>query len=563
MSKAEKLIAKGRTLESKGKLDKALDVFREATKLDPIDPEAWQARGELAAKIGAPREAAESLFRVSDMYARAGMPREALRLIVRVLELDPQHDGAKRFRRMLESKSGEREAVEPPADVDLPQVANGTRPQAVVVEQVVHRPQAVIVEEEPPARAATPVPVTLARGSSEADVPRTIEMDADEPDPMDLFAAPASARAPAGDSGPVVEIEAAPAPVAVLDLPSSSGIRAVLDGGVVTEFAIGRNTAEMALESSISLADHLPSEARGGGQSEISLDDEPKLDVVHAVASAIGSSPLLSELDSDLVKHLIDAGTLTRRPAGEAVFKQGDVGTSLFLILAGEVAVVRDVPSEVPRELARLRAGAFFGEMALITNSPRSATVRVLQAADLLEVSRRAMRQMIEKEPRVLKLLMRFFRARLVGTLLQTSPVFEPFSREDRKKLVAAFRLRELGAGHAVFEEGSRAEGLFVLLAGRLEVLKGLDKVLGQLSPGDVFGEMSLLDASMAMATVRAKTRSWVLLLPRNVFEDLAARYPQIRGQLRALADTRRARNERELHTPTPSGHLEGRVEPV
>jgi cAMP-dependent protein kinase regulator len=332
---------------------------------------------------------------------------------------------------------------------------------------------------------------------------------------------------------------------------------------VAHEFAMGRTTGEMALESSISLADHMTGTSSGLGQAEFSLDDEPKLDVVHAVASAIGSSPLLSELDSDLVKHLIDAGTLTRRPPGEAVFKQGDVGTSLFLILQGEVAVVRDVAGETPRELARLRAGAFFGEMALITNSARSATVRVEKAADLLEVSRRAVRAMIEKEPRVLKLLMRFFRARLVGTLLQTSPVFEPFSREDRKKLVASFRLRELGAGHAVFEEGSKAEGLFVLLAGRLEVLKGLDKVLGQLSPGDVFGEMSLLDGSVAMATVRAKTRSWVLLLPRHGFEDLAARYPQIRGQLRALADTRRARNERESHTPTPGGHREGRVEPI
>ena len=553
MSKAEKLVAKGRTLEQKGKLDKALDVFREATKLDPIDPEAWQARGELAARIGAPREAAESLFRVSDMYARAGMPREALKLILRVLELDPQHEGARRFRRMLESRSGERDVVPAPAAPP--------RPQAVIVEDVAEvavEPVPEPVPEAAPVAVPAPVPHPFARGSSESDaLAPTIEMVAGEPEPEEIFVPASSAPSP----NPYV-LESLAAPVETGNLPLASAIRSAVDagGGVVSEFIIGRATGEMALESTISLQDHLPSEARGTGQAEISLDDEPKLDVVHAVASAIGSSPLLSELDSDLVKHLIDAGTLTRRPAGESVCRQGDVGTSLVLILAGEVAVVREVAGETPRELARLRAGAFFGEMALITNQPRTATVRVLKSADLLEVSRRAVRAMIDKEPRVLKLLMRFFRARLVGTLLQTSPVFEPFNREDRKKLVAAFRLRELGAGHAVFEEGSKAEGLFVLLAGKLEVLKGLDKVLGQLLPGDVFGEMSLLDQSAAMATVRAKTRSWVLLLPRHGFEDLAARYPQIRGQLRALAETRRARNEREL----PNGsHREGRVEPV
>ncbi len=576
MSKAEKLIAKGRALEQKGKLERALDVFREATKLDPIDPEAWQARGELAARIGAPREAAESLFRVSDMYARAGMPREALKVIIRVLELDPQHEGARRFRRMLESKSGAMEAaLAPPEGADAPVVAAGS---AVTVGSAVALGSAVT------ARPAEAVPRAESEGPS-----MTIEMVADEPDPMEVFdpsssaptvlprsTAPFEGAAPEGSlaasleaalSGPTPE--APPAAVVATDpasaSPSASALlHTVPDGGVVAEFSIGRTTGEMALESTISLHDRLGSSQMAVGHTEIALDDEPKFDIVHAVASAIGSSPLLSELDSDLVKHLIDAGTLTRRAPGEAVFRQGDVGTSLFLILAGEVAVVREVHDEIPRELARLRAGAFFGEMALITNSPRSASVRALTAADLLEVSRKDVRGLIDKEPRVLKLLMRFFRARLVGTLLQTSPVFEPFSRDDRKKLVAAFKLRELGAGHAVFEEGSRAEGLFVLLAGRLEVLKGLDKVLGQLLPGDVFGEMSLLDGSVAMATVRAKPRSWVLLLPRAGFEDLASRYPQIRGQLRALAETRRARNERELASPgPPSAPREGRVEPI
>jgi CRP-like cAMP-binding protein len=341
----------------------------------------------------------------------------------------------------------------------------------------------------------------------------------------------------------------------------SGGTRVAPPGGIVEslqavaenpdQFALGQTTGEMALESTISLADHLPT-TDTGAHKEIALDDEPEVDVLRAVVSAIGSSPLLSELDSDLVRQLIDVGTLVRRSAGEVVFRQGDAGNSLFLILSGEVAVQHELDGET-RELARLRGGAFFGEMALITSSPRSATVRAVGAVDLLEVSRRDVRQMIDKNPRVLKLLMRFFRARLVGTLLQTSPIFEAFSRDDRRGLIAAFRLRELGAGHAVFEEGSRAEGLFVLLAGRLEVLRGLDSSIGRLAPGDVFGEMSLLEGGPAMATVKAKTRSWVLLLPVAAFEQLSARHPEMRERLRALAETRKARN----------AQAEQRVEPV
>jgi CRP-like cAMP-binding protein len=521
-SKAEKLIAKGRSHEAKGHLEKALGCFRDATKADPVDPEGWLARGEAAARLRAEREAAESFFKVGDMYARAGMPREALKLIVRVLELDPQHEGARRFRKMLERRSGEIEAQPEPA-----------------------------AEEARPVEAPAPPPAPPA---SEAGP--TIEMEADEPEPeavpvpVPAIAVDPHARAPVQ----AAETSGEPSSPLVQALAAAAIGRA--DGAVAEEFSIGRITAELALED-LSLGERLPSIANGS-QTEIHLDDEPKLEVVQAVAGAIGSSPLLSELDSDLVKSLIDAGTLVRRLAGQTVFSQGDLGTSLYLILGGEVGVMRESPGEAARELARLRAGAFFGEMALITNQPRTATVKAASDATLLEVSRKAVRGLIEREPRVLKLLMRFFRARLVGTLLQTSPVFEPFSREDRRKLVGAFRLRELGPGHAVFEEGTRAEGLFVLLAGRLEVARGdrAGQVLALLSPGDVFGEMSLLDDAPAMATVRATVRSWVLLLPRAAFGELAERYPQLCGQLRALADTRRARNQAQAAR-------ERRVEPL
>jgi CRP-like cAMP-binding protein len=136
------------------------------------------------------------------------------------------------------------------------------------------------------------------------------------------------------------------------------------------------------------------------------------------VASTLTSSPLLSELDSDLVRLLIDVGKLVHRGEEEIVFRQGDAGSSLYLILAGEVAVIWEGSGKVrgeTKELARLRPGAFFGEMALLTNTSRSATVLATKSSDFLEISRRSVRALIDREPRVLKLLMRFFRARLVG----------------------------------------------------------------------------------------------------------------------------------------------------
>ena len=68
---------------------------------------------------------------------------------------------------------------------------------------------------------------------------------------------------------------------------------------------------------------------------------------------------------------------------GETVFSEGDTGDSLFMILAGEVEVLKRFGAE-PEVIGRLGAGEYFGEMALLGRQPRSATTRALSALDLL-----------------------------------------------------------------------------------------------------------------------------------------------------------------------------------
>src|SRR5262249_27542644 len=134
------------------------------------------------------------------------------------------------------------------------------------------------------------------------------------------------------------------------------------------------------------------------------------------------ASPLLGAMDNGVLQTLVEVAQAEACAAGEVVFREGATGDALYVILRGAVDVIRQGRGgEEPRVLAHLRAGSFFGEMSLITNEPRSATVVATEDCDFLVVARPHVLRLVETDGDVLRTLLRFFRARLVGTLVQTS----------------------------------------------------------------------------------------------------------------------------------------------
>lgn len=99
-------------------------------------------------------------------------------------------------------------------------------------------------------------------------------------------------------------------------------------------------------------------------------------------------------------------------PGGTTVFRQGDPGGSVYVIRAGRVRVLKE-SSGRQRMVTTLGPGDFFGEMAVVTGRPRSATVEVVEDAELLKVPAGKLQEMVAGTGEVAIRLIRHLAERL------------------------------------------------------------------------------------------------------------------------------------------------------
>jgi CRP-like cAMP-binding protein len=259
-------------------------------------------------------------------------------------------------------------------------------------------------------------------------------------------------------------------------------------------------------------------------------------------ARSLPRIPLLSSLSPADLRHVIERVALRDCVSGDVILREGEPGGSLFVVVSGRVQVVGQGPPA--RELASLGEGAFFGELALLTDFPRSATVVAREPTQLIEISRELVSEIVRRSPEVLKTLLRFFRDRLLDRLLASSALFSSFAPDQARALAERFVFLELEPGMRVIVEGERVPGLFVLLCGVARVTRGAAEMT-RLGPGDVFGEISLLGRGPATATIETHTKCWALELPREQFQEIMVTYPQI---LEYVSDVAERRKQQNLH---------------
>ena len=246
------------------------------------------------------------------------------------------------------------------------------------------------------------------------------------------------------------------------------------------------------------------------------------------ISDLINSVPLINGLSSAVCNHLAKCAVPVTFLAGDIVIGEGEHGDALYIIKQGIVSVYKD-----DKEINTLRAGDFFGEMALLDDQIRTATVKAKTPSTLLRLKRRNVIQLAKEDAELKNRLSSRKEGRQKQVeMIRSVPMLKGLSNKTLSLIVAQTKLIKFSnPGDIIFKEGDSGESLFIIFHGVVDVYKS-DRQITELTRGSFFGEMALLGDHVRTATIRVKEAAALLELSETDINELAGTCPELRQKL-------------------------------
>ena len=280
---------------------------------------------------------------------------------------------------------------------------------------------------------------------------------------------------------------------------------------------------------------------------EVQEAKEPLADARHVVEklgawltsrkSAKVVAPLISSLSKPGARALVGVMTARAIPANTVIIEIGEPAHALYWLAHGTVAISRDA-----KTLGELHSGAFFGEIALVGGTRRTARVTATVDCWVLEIPARAVETAAQKQPRLAQVLALHARRRMLANLVRTSELFRALGEAQRDELLEKFTSELVAPNTTFITEGTTNEFLWVVASGRCAVRSG-GEALAELGPGAAVGEISLVSGAPAVADVTTVEPTVLLKLSRHDFDAVAEQHPTLLAEVKKLVVERETAN--------------------
>ncbi len=265
-------------------------------------------------------------------------------------------------------------------------------------------------------------------------------------------------------------------------------------------------------------------------------------------------SQLLASLDDDTIEALVGRAEQVEFAPGELVIGRGESADRAYLVLEGDLAVLIDRDWGEERILEKVGVGGLAGELELLSGERRLAEIRALKQCRLLSLSPELFEGLIENHPsvwqfiadtsktKICRLLLSRHLNELFGTAnikmsnplarLEAENQWLNFEHEILRQIEEKIDWVVLNRGDFLFHQGDRADGAYVLVSGILQVRirdeSDKEWIIAEVSPGEIVGEVALITEQDRIASILATRDCELFRLPREVFNRIIEKYPQI-----------------------------------
>lgn len=239
--------------------------------------------------------------------------------------------------------------------------------------------------------------------------------------------------------------------------------------------------------------------------------------------NAISDNFLFSHLDDEQSAQIL--GALVEKPIptkGIKVITQGDAGDFFYVVERGTFEVYVNPsgscqagPDGMGQKVNIIEAGGSFGELALMYNAPRAATVISAEPnCTLWALDRVTFRRILMEST--------FARRRMYESFLEEVPLLSSLTPYERSKIADALESQKFPPGHVIIREGDPGHSFFLLEAGEAVAIKNNSETpVKEYHKGDFFGELALLNDAPRAASVVSRTEVKVATLGKSAFQRL------------------------------------------
>lgn len=247
------------------------------------------------------------------------------------------------------------------------------------------------------------------------------------------------------------------------------------------------------------------------------------------------SVPLLSVLTPLQLRELLLDSTVHLKQPKESIFQIGEFGDTVYMIVEG-VANVHIDPDDMSVTVP-LEAGSFFGEVAMVSAQPRSATVSAGTECVLVEVPRRTMIKMMKSVRPMRKQLQEMTMIRQLRVYLS-----QDLTDDIVQSLIETADRREYNEGQPLFHEGEEADGVYIIKKGAVTMSRsigGQETMLDFTTAGKFVGEKEVVEGTRRQFTARAASKVNATWIEDKKFLEVSNNLPDFRDRVeRQIVDS-------------------------